>query len=145
VTQTLRIATAGAGYFSQFHYDGWARVAGVRLEALCTLDQAEAEAAAKRYGVPRAFIEIEAMLDEARPDLLDIITPPATHLGLVRAAARRGIAVICQKPLAPTLAEAEELVRVAEDAGIQLVVHENFRFMSTRTSVSCPGSARPAS
>ena len=127
MTQTLRIATVGAGYFSQFHYDGWARIGGVRLEALCALDRAEA--AATRYGVPRAFGEIEAMLDEVRPDLLDIITPPATHLALVRAAARRGIAVICQKPLAPTLAEAEELVRVAEDAGILLVVHENFRFM----------------
>ena len=129
MTQTLRIATVGAGYFSQFHYDGWARITGVRLEALCALDRAQAEAAAKRYEVPRAFGEIEAMLDEVRPDLLDIITPPATHLDLVRAAARRGIAVICQKPLAPTLAEAEELVRVAENAGILLVVHENFRFM----------------
>jgi predicted dehydrogenase len=129
MTHTLRIATVGAGYFSQFHYDGWSRIAGVHLEALCALDRAEAEVAAKHYGVPRAFGEIEAMLDEVRPDLLDIITPPATHLALVRAAARRGIGVICQKPLAPTLAEAEELVRVAEDADILLVVHENFRFM----------------
>ena len=68
------------------------------------------------------------MLTRTEPDLLDIVTPPQTHLALVREAAARGIDVICQKPLAPTLAEAEELVGIAEQAGIRLTVHENFRF-----------------
>jgi predicted dehydrogenase len=68
------------------------------------------------------------MLDREKPDLLDIVTPPETHLELVRAAAERGIAMICQKPLAPTYAEAVELVGVAERAGATLAVHENFRW-----------------
>jgi predicted dehydrogenase len=69
------------------------------------------------------------MLDKVQPDILDIITPPATHLAFVREAAQRGITTICQKPIAPTLSEAQALVEVAEDAGILLVIHENFRFM----------------
>jgi predicted dehydrogenase len=68
------------------------------------------------------------MLDKARPDLVDIVTPPETHIKLVRAAAERGVPIICQKPLAPTYAEAVELVEAAERAGATLVVHENIRW-----------------
>jgi predicted dehydrogenase len=75
------------------------------------------------------FTNVEAMFGETTPDLVDIVTPPATHRDLVAAAARRNIAAICQKPLAPTLAEATALVEAAEQAGTTLIVHENFRFM----------------
>jgi D-apiose dehydrogenase len=47
---------------------------------------------------------------------------------MVRAAARRGIAVVCQKPLAPTSLESREIVDVTREAGIRFMVHENFRF-----------------
>jgi predicted dehydrogenase len=129
VTDALRIAVAGSGYFSRFHYDAWSRVADVQIVALASRDPESAAARAEAFGVPEVYDDVGEMLDRARPDLLDIVTPPETHLPLVRAAAKRGIAAICQKPLAPDLAEAEQLVDVAERAGIMLVVHENFRFM----------------
>ncbi len=68
------------------------------------------------------------MFAATKPDLVDIATPPASHLELVTAAAKLGLPVICQKPLAPTLAEAEAVVAAAERAGTLLVVHEIFRF-----------------
>ena len=43
-------------------------------------------------------------------------------------AARRGVSIICQKPLAPTLEEAQQIVDSAEQAGVRFMVHENFRF-----------------
>src|SRR5690606_28249875 len=63
-----------------------------------------------------------------RPDFVDIITPPETHLEAVQLAAERGIHVICQKPLAPTLEESRRIVEVARDAGIRFLVHENWRW-----------------
>lgn len=129
MTGGLRIAVAGSGYFSQFHYDAWRRIGEVELIALASPDAESAAACAKAHDVPRVFAEVAEMLDRLSPDLLDIVTPPATHLPLVREAAKRGIAVVCQKPLAPTLAEAEALVEAAEESGITLAVHENFRFM----------------
>jgi len=60
--------------------------------------------------------------------VVDIATPPESHRALVEAAAGRVRLIVCQKPLAPTLAEAEALVTAAEAAGTPLVVHENFRF-----------------
>jgi predicted dehydrogenase len=122
----MKGVAAGAGYFAAFHCDAWQRLGGIA--ALCDLDQARARALAKRYAIPRVYIDVAAMLDAEKPDFLDIITPPATHLALVEAAARRGVAVVCQKPLAPSPPEALALVACAEEHGIRLMVHENFRF-----------------
>jgi predicted dehydrogenase len=124
----LRVATIGAGYFSQFHHDAWSRMEDVDLVAICDSDLARARAFAERWGVRRVYTDAEAMLDAIEPDLVDIVTPPATHLALVRIAAERKIPAICQKAFCRSLAEAEEATRMAEDAGILLVVHENFRF-----------------
>ena len=81
------------------------------------------------FGIATGFAEVAQMIETVRPDVLDIATPPATHLHLVQLAARDGIACICQKPLAPTYAQAVQLVESAEAAGIVLAVHENFRWM----------------
>lgn len=124
----LRGVAVGAGYFSQFHYDAWQRIEGVEMVALCDADPARAAAAASQYGVAQSYADVAEMLDAEQPDFVDIITPPPTHLPLVSLAAERGIAVICQKALAPTFAEAQQIVAVAEGAGIRFMVHDNFRF-----------------
>lgn len=127
-----RVAVAGAGYFAQFHLEAWKRLEAeglVDLVALAEPDEARRRAAIERHAIARGFADAGAMLEEVAPDLLDVATPPATHLPLVRLAAARGIACICQKPLAPTYAEAVQLVEEAERAGILLAVHENFRWM----------------
>ena len=129
MAERLRVAVAGSGYYSRFHYDAWSRIERAELVGLASLDRASGEAMAQEFAVPAVFDETGDMLDQLEPDLLDIVTPPPSHHALVALAAERGIPVVCQKPLAPTLAEAEALVADAESAGIPLIVHENFRFM----------------
>ena len=124
----LRVAAIGAGYFSQFHYDAWTRIDEVELVGLCDLDPARAADTAARWKVARSFTDAAEMLDELKPDLLDIITPPDTHLALIRLAAARQVDAICQKTFCRSLAEARQAVEIAAAAGILLVVHENFRF-----------------
>ena len=119
----LRVAGVGAGYFSQFHLSGWRGIAGAELVAWSDHDRAKLEG----IGLP-AYVNAIEMMEREKPDLLDIVTPPHTHLDFVRAAAERGIPMICQKPLAPTYSEAVALVKVAQSAGAELVVHENFRW-----------------
>jgi predicted dehydrogenase len=128
----MRVAVAGAGYFAQFHLEAWKRLEAeglLTLVALADPSVGAREVALARHGIARGYADCAAMLDAERPDLLDIATPPATHLALVRACAARGIACVSQKPLAPTLDEAREVVAAAEAAGIGVTVHENFRFM----------------
>ena len=124
----LRVVAVGAGYFSQFQYQGWRNIDTVDISALTNRDLAKGQALAARYGVPRVYGQVEEMLDRERPDLLDIITTPATYRQYIAAAAQRGIAVICQKPFGRSFGEAVQLVEIAEQAGIPLVVHENFRW-----------------
>jgi predicted dehydrogenase len=113
----LRVAGVGAGYFSQFHLQGWRALPEVELVGWCDTD------ASKVQGLP-AYRSVGELLDKAKPDLIDIVTPPETHLEIVRAVAARDLPMICQKPLAPTYAQALAVV----DAGGKLIVHENFRW-----------------
>jgi D-apiose dehydrogenase len=124
----IRVACAGAGYFSQFQYRAWKRIKEVKIVAICNRDLVKAEEFAKEFEIPGVYDNLGKMLDEASPDLLDIITPPETHLVAVKEAARRGIDVICQKPFCATLVEAEQALEIATKAGISVTVHENFRF-----------------
>lgn len=124
----LRVATIGAGYFARFHHEAWARLHDVEFVAICDSDLEKARAAAARHDVPTAFADARVMCDALDIDLLDIATPPASHLALVSLAAERGIAAICQKAFCRDLGEAREAAAIAEEAGILLVVHENFRF-----------------
>lgn len=126
---TITVAIAGCGYFSRFHQDAWSRMDEARVVGVADRDENKRAAAAALFPQAQAFDDAEAMLDAVRPDLIDIVTPPQTHLALVRAAVGRGIKVICQKPLAPDQVEAEAIVAAAEQAGVMLAVHENFRFM----------------
>lgn len=125
----MRLAVFGAGFFSGYHYESWARIPGIRLVGICVAGNvARANEVAARYGGCPVFTDPAAMLDAVTPDLVDIITTPESHLELVRLAAARRIPAICQKPLAPSLADAEAMVAIAREAGILLVAHENWRF-----------------
>ena len=126
--KTLKGVCIGAGYFSQFHYDGWKRIPEVTITALCDQDAQKANQTAKQFGVPRVYHDYREMLVKEQPDFVDIITPPATHTEICGEAFSRQIHAICQKPLAPTYQEAKQLVREAEQANVRLMVHENFRF-----------------
>ena len=126
----LRGVVLGAGYFSRFQYEAWARIPEVEIVAVVNRDVAKAREAAARHGIPRAcaWSDLAAMLEAEKPDFVDIITPPETHLEAVRLAATRGIAIICQKPIAPTFAECVAIVETARRAGVRLMIHENFRW-----------------
>jgi predicted dehydrogenase len=124
----LKVATIGAGYFSAFHHDAWHRLPEVELAAVCDLDPAKAAGFAERFAVPRHYADVATMLEAEKPDLVDIATPPATHLPLIRQTMARRLPTICQKAFCRSLAEAEEAAGLAEAAETLLVVHENFRF-----------------
>jgi predicted dehydrogenase len=124
----IRVATLGAGYFSRFHHRAWARIPEVGLVGICDLDAARAGAFAAEHGAEAAYADLATMLREARPDILDIVTPPPTHLSAIRMAAEAGVDVICQKPFCATLAEASDALALARAHSISIAVHENFRF-----------------
>ncbi|MBE0536291.1 MAG: Gfo/Idh/MocA family oxidoreductase [Phycisphaerae bacterium] len=124
----LKGVCVGAGYFSHFQYEAWQRIPEVTITALCNRNPLRAKPLLEQYGVPGHYTDYREMLEKERPDFVDIITPPPTHLEMCAVAADMGIHVICQKPLAPTFDEGWRIVEHAERAGVRFMVHENWRF-----------------
>jgi len=121
----------GAGFFSRIQMAEWLRLRDrCEIVAVCDTDAARVQAFAHEFGIPRTYSDPSRMLDAENPDFADIVTRPDTHLALSQLAFERGIHVLCQKPFAPTLAEAQQMVEGADAAGVRLMVNENWRWQA---------------
>jgi predicted dehydrogenase len=127
-TTQIRVALAGAGMISWYHLVGWRNLGPrARVVAVCDPDREKAGRRAQEFGIPHVYQDAESMLGAESIDALDVASPRETHAAWVEAAAARGIDVLCQKPMTPTLAESERLVRRVE-GNMRFMVHENWRF-----------------
>jgi predicted dehydrogenase len=127
-TPPIRIALAGAGMISWHHLVAWRNLGPrARVLAISDPDLDRGRRRAEEFGIPAVHRDADAMLGAEKIDALDVASPRETHAAWVEAAAARGIDVLCQKPLAPTLSDAERLVRRVAGR-TRLMVHENWRF-----------------
>ena len=126
----MRFAIFGTGFWARYQLAAWRELPGVECVALYNRTRHKAEALAREFGVPTVYDDPEKLLQQERLDFLDIISDVGTHSRFVHLAATRRLPVICQKPLAPTLAEAEQMVSACRQAGAPLLVHENWRWQT---------------
>ncbi|MDO8544382.1 MAG: Gfo/Idh/MocA family oxidoreductase [Opitutaceae bacterium] len=126
----LRFAIFGTGFWARYQLAGWRELPGATCVALYNRTRAKAEALAREFGVPAVYDNPRELLRQEQLDFVDIITDASTHAPLARLAAARGLPVICQKPMAPTLREAEGLVKFCQRHRAPLFVHENFRWQT---------------
>lgn len=122
----LRVGLIGAGDISFYHLTAW-RAAGCEVVAICDSLAPRAEARAREFGIGAVCTDAARMLETIELDAVDIATWRDSHPGLVRLAIAAGRHVLCQKPLASSLAESEALAREAAGS-IRLMVNENRRF-----------------
>ncbi|PYN09505.1 MAG: hypothetical protein DME06_15265 [Candidatus Rokuibacteriota bacterium] len=101
---------------------------GCRVVAVCQRDRASAQAIADRYGVEQVFTRWEEMLEQARPEVVVIATPPRLHLAIALRALAGGAHVLCEKPLALTRAEARAMAEAAARADRVAMTGFNWRF-----------------
>lgn len=128
--KTLRFALFGTGFWSRFQLAAWREHPAVECVALYNRTRSKAEKLAKEFGVPAVYDDPEELLRQEQLDFVDIVTDVDTHARFVRLAAAHKLPVICQKPLAPTLAEAESMMTACKEAEIPLLVHENWRWQT---------------
>lgn len=131
----FRAGVIGCGFFSANHLHAWHQIEGVELAAVCDLDRGKAEGAAKKFGVPKVYDDVAAMLSLENLDFVDIVTTMPTHRPLAELAASHGVPMIVQKPFAPTIEDCRAIVEAATAAGVPLMVHENFRFQTPLKAV----------
>lgn len=129
--RTWKIGLVGTGYWSEKHLKAWSRIPGVQITALCNRSREKLEDRAQEFNIPveQLYTSIDDMLSQGDIDIVDIVTGPETHLEFVKKAASAGKHIMCQKPFAPSLAAAEEMVRFAQQAGVRLMVTENWRWL----------------
>jgi predicted dehydrogenase len=126
-SKVLRVGLIGAGWVTQHHLAAWNKRADARVVAVCDPDERSARERATEFGIEHVFGDAREMLASVSLDAVDIASPRETHPDMVRLAAARGVAILCQKPFAPTLAIAEAVV-AGLSAQQRIMVHENWRF-----------------
>ncbi len=137
----LRAAIVGAGLIAgKKHIPAFLRHKNkVELTALCDLNQDGARKLAAQFGVPRVYSDIGEMIEKERPDLVDICTPPQTHVRLAVEAMDRGCHVLIEKPMALTVAECDKIVEAQERNGVKVCVGHSdlfyYPFMEARELV----------
>ena len=123
---SLRIGIIGCGGIGRTHFNAWSQ-AGYAPVALVDTVPGAAVALAGSSGA-QAYTDIATFLTEASLDIVSICTPPSTHRELVVAAMAAGIHVLCEKPLAPTVADCEAMIAAATAANKLLSVGFCHRF-----------------
>jgi predicted dehydrogenase len=127
MTNKIRIAIVGTGYFSQFHFDAWKRL-DVNVVAICSLNENEAIYYSKIFNNCHIYSDFKKMIDEIDLDFVDIVIPPKDHLKLIKIAANKNVNIICQKPFTNSYSEAIDAVNISNKNNVLLIIHENFRF-----------------
>jgi len=128
--KNLKYAVFGTGFWSQFQIAAWNEVGGVDLVAVYNRTFHRAEKIAQKFSVPNVFDDPEALFKKVDLDFIDIITEVDAHAPLVHLAAENKIPVICQKPMAPSLEIARDMVEQCQAADIPFYIHENWRWQA---------------
>jgi D-apiose dehydrogenase len=137
MNKPLRIGLVGAGMVSRHHLIAWADIADqASVVAVADLSPENAARRVAEFEIPKSYASAEAMLASTDLDAVDIAAPRQMHAPLVRLAAKRGLPVLCQKPLAPNLQEAIELAAEVKNQ-TRLMVHENWRFRGYYRDAAC--------
>jgi predicted dehydrogenase len=124
----FRFGLVGAGGAAELHAQAIARVPDAEVAAVADVDRARADALARRHAIPAVFESAEALLDGAAVDAVAILSPHHLHLAAVRAAAARGKPVLVEKPLAPTVKDAEAMIQVCRHHNVVLGGILQYRF-----------------
>lgn len=126
-SRTLRVAVVGAGYVATHHLAALTRLDYVEVVGLCDSNHAAAEALAARFKVPRVAENLDGLAD-ARPNVVYVLTPPASHAALALRAMDMGCHVLVEKPMADSAADCEAMLAKSRETGLRLGVNHSDLF-----------------
>jgi len=121
----LKIAVFGTGHLGKFHLNNWKEIEGVELVGFFDPNDENAKVIEETYQLKR-FLDPSALMDAC--DAVDIVAPTIHHFELCKMAIRKGKHVFVEKPLANTMDEARELVKLAKESNLKFQVGHVERF-----------------
>lgn len=120
----IGVGLVGAGLISDQHALAFQRVKGARVLAVADPDTARARKLADTYGLVASYDDARRLLERPDVDMVCIGAPNFVHRDIAVAAAEAGKHIVCEKPLARTMAEADEMIAAARRAGVKLMYAE---------------------
>jgi predicted dehydrogenase len=124
----LKVGLIGLGAVAEAHLAGAVRAAGAQVIAGADLEPARRTAAADRWNL-RCYADVGEMLEREDLDGVCVLTPARTHLEIVRQVAAAGIHILCEKPLAASVADARDIVAECSRHGVKLFYGSTYRFL----------------
>ncbi len=124
----IHFGIIGCGRITDLHAPGYQHTDAARIFAVCDVDEALARRRAAEWGARRAYTDYRDLLEDPDVHAVEIITPHHLHRDMCVEACRAGKHVSVQKPMALTIADCDQMIAAAEEAGVKLRVYENFVF-----------------
>jgi predicted dehydrogenase len=125
----LNVGIVGYGFMGTTHAEGWKLIKQTKVKAFIGRNMGKAKKVASTYGA-KAYPTLSEALKSEELDVVDICTPTDTHTAFTVEAAEAGKHIFCEKPIALTLEDADEMIRVTRKAGVQFMVAHCIRFFS---------------
>ena len=120
----------GCGSMANAHAQGYAAVEAIDLKACADIDAARAERFAQEHGVSRRYTDFREMLDAQQPDIVSVCTWHPLHAEMtIAAAARQPRAILCEKPMATSLGEAQQMMTACQRNDVRLAIGFQRRFL----------------
>jgi len=110
----VRLGIVGTGNWAHTHVKAYKTIRGVKVAACCDILKTKAQAFASRYEINSVYTDWRRMFDEAGLDAISVVTNDSTHAEITVAAAKKGLHVLCEKPLATNVPDAQWMVRSAK-------------------------------
>lgn len=126
----LRIGIIGLGFISKFHMEGYREAKGLEYVACCDLIEERGRAFQEKWGFRKFYTDYRKMLAECELDALSVCTPNRVHLEPTLLGLRKGIHVLCEKPIGVSAVEARKMVDAAKRSKGILTVGQTLRFQA---------------
>ncbi len=134
MTRTLAVGLVGYNFMGRAHSNAWRQAprffdlpAKVRMKTICGRNRSAVRKAAKQLGWEKSVTDWRELVADPEIDIIDIATPNDTHCEIALAAARARKAILCEKPLALTVAEGERMLAAVRKARVVHMVCHNYR------------------
>lgn len=121
----LKVGVFGVGHLGKYHLNNWKEIAGVKLVGFYDPNEVNAKEVAAHYGLKR-FTDPDKLIEAC--DAIDVIAPTNFHFEICEKAIRRGRHVFVEKPLANTIDEGKQLVKMVREANVKMQVGHVERF-----------------
>ena len=128
----LKVGVFGVGHLGKFHLNNWKEIEGTKLVGFFDPHNETAKEVSEQYGLKR-FTDAEKLIDAC--DIIDVITPTDRHFEVCMQAVRKGKHVFVEKPMAATVKEGRDLVKMVREANVKLQVGHIERFNPAYLSI----------